>query len=164
MASQSPMLRSASTTRLIRLQKRVRNATTSAGPSGLRQPLTSEGRWRIDRIAREAIRTIYGGASHPEYVGSEFIFVSRTPDAEKQLLAGTHTFKLGRAVLVRGSVVDPEGQPVADAHVLVGHQGESGRRETKTRPDGSFSVSGCKPGESLLTAEAARLCRRRRWQ
>jgi len=114
----------------------------------------TQGRWRINRIAKEAIRTIYGGASHPEYAGSQFVFVGRTPDAEKQLLAGTHTFELGRAVMVRGSVVDSDGQPVPDAQVLVGHEGESGRRETKTRPDGSFSVGGCKPGKNVLTAEA----------
>jgi protocatechuate 3,4-dioxygenase beta subunit len=114
----------------------------------------TEGRWRINRIAKEAIRTIYGGASHPEYVGSQFVFVARTPDAEKQLLAGTHIFELGRAVIVQGSVVDSDGQPVPDANVLVGHHGESGRREAKTRPDGSFSVSGCKPGKNVLMAEA----------
>lgn len=114
----------------------------------------TQGRWRINRIAKEAIRTIYGGASHPEYVGSASIFVTRAPDTEKQLLAGTDTFKLGRAVIVRGTVVDSDGQLVPDADVLVGYQGESGRRETKTQPDGSFSVSGCKPGKNLLTAEA----------
>jgi uncharacterized GH25 family protein len=114
----------------------------------------SQGRWHIDRIGKEAFPTIRGGASHQEYVDSEYIFMSRTPDAEKQLLAGTQIFKLGRAVLVRGSVVDPEGQPVADARVLVGYQDVSGTRETKTRPDGSFSVGGCRPGENVLNAEA----------
>jgi RNA polymerase sigma factor (sigma-70 family) len=114
----------------------------------------NQGRWRIDRIGKEAFSTIRGGASHQEYVDSEYIFMSRTPDAEKQLVAGTQIFKLGRAVLVRGSVVDPEGQPVADAHVLVGYQNVSGTRETKTRPDGSFSVGGCRPRENVLTAEA----------
>jgi RNA polymerase sigma factor (sigma-70 family) len=114
----------------------------------------SQGRWRIDRIGKEAFRTIEGGASHPEYVDSEWISVIRTPDTEKQLLAGTQILKLGRAVLVRGSVVDPEGQPVADARVFVGYQDMSGTRETKTRPDGSFSVGGCRPGENVLTAEA----------
>jgi protocatechuate 3,4-dioxygenase beta subunit len=123
-------------------------------PFWITETTDAQGRWRINRIAESAIRTIYGGASHPEYVGSEFIFVTRAPDAEKQLLAGTHTFKLGRAVMVRGTVVDSGGQPVPDAHVLVGQQGESGRRETKTQSDGSFSVSGCKPGKSLLTAVA----------
>lgn len=114
----------------------------------------SQGRWRIDRIGKEAFRTIQGGASHQEYVDSEYISMVRMPDAEKQLLAGTQIFKLGRAVLVRGSVVDPEGQPVADARVLVGYQDVSGTRETKTRPDGSFSVGGCRPGENVLNAEA----------
>ena len=114
----------------------------------------SQGRWRIGRIGKEAFRTIQGGASHQEYVDSEYISMIRTPDAEKQLLAGTQIFKLGRAVRVRGLVVDPEGQPVADARVLVGYQDVSGTRETKTRPDGSFSVGGCRPGENVLNAEA----------
>lgn len=114
----------------------------------------AEGRWRIDRIAKEAIRTIYGSATHPEYAGSAHVFVSRDPEAEKQLLAGACVFKLGRGVTVRGMVVDPDGQPVPDAKVAVGHVGEGGRRATTTLADGSFSVGGCRPGKNLLSAEA----------
>ncbi len=114
----------------------------------------NDGRWQIDRIAKAAIRTIYGGATHPQHVGSEFLWVSRNPKAEKQLLAGTYVFKLGRAVTVRGLVVDPDGQPVPDAQVAVGRVSESGRRETKSEADGSFSLVGCKPGRNVLSAEA----------
>ena len=114
----------------------------------------TKGHWRIDRIAKEAIKTIYGSATHPEYVGSPFVFVGRHPEAAEQLLAGTYVFKLGRAVTVRGVVMDPDGQPVTGAQVLVGHVGESGRRQTKTGADGTFSVAGCKPGKNLISAEA----------
>jgi RNA polymerase sigma factor (sigma-70 family) len=114
----------------------------------------AQGRWTMDRIGEEATRTIYGKASHPEHVESEFAFANRDAEALKQLRAGTHVFRLGRAVLVRGTVVDSDGQPVAEASVLVGQLGESGRREGRTKSDGSFAISGCKPGENLLTADA----------
>ena len=92
----------------------------------------AQGRWSMDRIGKEATRTIYGSASHPEHVGSEMVWANREPAALKQILDGTYVFRLGRAVLVRGSVLDMDGQPVPDANVLVGHMGESGRREGKT--------------------------------
>ena len=113
-----------------------------------------DGRWRIDRIAKETIRTIYGSAIHTQHVQSDFVFAARDAKAEKQLLEGTYIFQLGRAVAVRGLVLDPEGKPVPEAHVMVGHIGESGRRETVTQADGSFSVAGCKQGKNLLTANA----------
>ena len=114
----------------------------------------AQGQWSMDRMSEMSTRTIYGGASHPEHVGSEFVWANRDSIALKQLLDGSHVFRLGRAVLVRGTVQDPDGQPVADANVLVGHVGEGGRREGKTKSDGTFAVSGCKPGENLLTADA----------
>jgi len=114
----------------------------------------AEGRWSTDRIGEAATKTIYGGASHPEHVESEFVWANRHKEALKQLLDGSHVFRLGRAVLVRGTVVASDGQPVPDAKVMVGHMGESGRREGKTKSDGTFAVSGCKPGENLLTADA----------
>lgn len=114
----------------------------------------AQGQWSMDRMSEISTRTIYGGASHPEHVGSELVWANRDSIALKQLLDGSHVFRLGRAVLVRGTVQDPDGQPVADANVLVGHVGEGGRREGKTKSDGTFAVSGCKPGDNLLTADA----------
>ena len=114
----------------------------------------AEGRWQINRIAKEAAHSIYGSASHSEYVGSAMIWVSRDPAAEKQLLASTYTFHVGHAVTVRGMVKDESGQPVGNAEVLVGHVGESGRRQGTNQYDGSFSITGCKPGKNTITAQA----------
>ena len=114
----------------------------------------AQGHWQIDRIGKKAIRTLYGGASCPDYVESAFVFVTRDPKAEKQLLAGTHVFNLGSAVTVRGMVMDSSGQPVPDAKVLVGHIAEGGARHTNSQADGTFSVSGCKPGQNAITAQA----------
>jgi len=113
----------------------------------------ADGSWRIDRIAEEAIRSIGGAASHPEHVRSD-VDVARNPEAAKDLLGLTYTFRLGRSVIVRGIVVDPEGQPVSNADVLVGFRDGAYSRKAISGPDGAFGVAGCKPGKSLLTAEA----------
>jgi hypothetical protein len=114
----------------------------------------TEGRWSINRVAPEMIRRLYGSARHSEHVGSGMIFVGQNLEAERQLRAGTHVFQLGRALTIRGVVVDSSEQPIADAQILVGRHGESSGRETKTAVDGTFAVNGCKPGKNLLSAEA----------
>jgi RNA polymerase sigma factor (sigma-70 family) len=114
----------------------------------------AEGRWRIDRFATGVIRSVTGRASHSDHVESGWVSLNGDPDTAQQLLAGTFVFKLGRAVTVRGQVLDPDGQPVAGAHVLSGHVDHSGWRETTTFDDGSFVLVGCRPGKDLLSAEA----------
>ena len=113
-----------------------------------------DGRWRINRIAEDMIQRIYGSARDPEYVDSVLVFAGRDKTTEKQLRDGTHVFRLGRAVTVQGLVVDAEGSPIADANILVGHIGDSARREGKTWADGTFSIPGCPPGKRLVSAEA----------
>jgi RNA polymerase sigma factor (sigma-70 family) len=114
----------------------------------------AQGRWQIDRIGKQALRSVIGGARHPDYVGSASIAASRDPKVTEQLLAGTFVFTLGSAVTVRGVVVDSQGQPVPDAEVLVGHRGESGSREATNRADGTFVIVGCAPGQNVVTAQA----------
>jgi RNA polymerase sigma factor (sigma-70 family) len=113
-----------------------------------------EGRWRINRIAPEMLRQIYGGANHPEHAGTRLIFVGDDPQAEKALRDETHIFSLGRAATVTGMVVDPDEQPVAGAKVRVGGIGEVDAREGITAADGSFTLAGCKLGDTTLSAEA----------
>lgn len=114
----------------------------------------AQGRWQIDRIGQEAMKNIVGAASHPDYVGSAHIYTDRDTKAKAQLLAGTLVFALGRAVTVRGIVVDSQGQPITGARVLVGEQGVTGSRETTNRVDGTFVVVGCAPDQHVITAQA----------
>ena len=114
----------------------------------------SDGRWQINRIAPEMLRRIYGGASHPEYTGSDFLFTSRDGELGQQLQESRAVFRLKRAVIVRGSVVGPDGQPVPNAIVRVGKILTPDQRKTNTFVDGSFAVRGCRPGKNLLSAEA----------
>ncbi len=110
------------------------------------------GRWRIARFAKQAISTISGGATHPDFVADipgNFAF---RHEAEEQLLAGTYVFKLDRGVTLRGVVLDPNGRPVPDAKVVI--RALPRFRDTTSQTDGSFTLTGCKPGANQLRAEA----------
>lgn len=112
------------------------------------------GRWGMRRIAGSMLRLLYGSAGHPDHVGSPMIFVNRIPDAEARLRDGSWVFQLGRAVTVKGIVVDTDQRPIPGASVRVGRVGESGSREGTTDRDGAFSISGCRPGNNMVTATA----------
>jgi hypothetical protein len=112
------------------------------------------GRWRINRMADELIRRIRGGARHPEYVDSAYLFLARDRAAEEKLRAEKFVFQLGRPVTVSGVVVNVEGTPIADAEVFVGGRSNSGKRTAKTSPDGLFTVAGCRPDKELVSADA----------
>lgn len=113
-----------------------------------------EGRWQLNRIAPDMVRRLYGSAEHTNYTASSSMDVSWEEEMEAQLREGTHVFRLGAAFTFRGSVVDPAGQPVANATVAVGRLGSSPRREATSHLDGTFSVFGCNPGENGVSVEA----------
>ncbi len=115
----------------------------------------SDGRWKINRVAAEMLPLLYGSPRHPDHVAPPLLMVSENRAVEQQLRDGTHVFRMARALSVSGTVVKPDGQPVAKATVRVGGVGETGGRETQSLPDGSFTVDGCKPGRNVVTAESA---------
>lgn len=117
-----------------------------------------EGHWRINRIAEDMIRRLYGSAEHPEHVRSEMAFVRPDTAAagsqtEAELRAGTFVFRLGRAVTAAGTVVDSAGIPVAAAKVSARRSNESYRREGTAGFDGGFALRGCPPGPVLVSAQ-----------
>lgn len=114
----------------------------------------SNGRWRINRIAEDMLRRIYGSARETNYVDTEAIWPGRNASILKQLREQTFVFHLGRPVTVRGVVVDANAQPIAGAKVFIGIIASAGRRDSHTEADGSFVIQGCEPGEQIITAEA----------
>jgi hypothetical protein len=132
----------------------MQNETSDFGwPFWIETTSDSAGRWQIGRIAKEALHTLEGSADHPAHLLSS-VSTHSNPEAEKQLAAGEYVFHLGRAIEVRGDVTDSSGTPVADARVRVGYASMVGTRETKTKPNGTFSVAGCTPEKIPLTADA----------
>ncbi|HTH46424.1 MAG TPA: sigma-70 family RNA polymerase sigma factor [Candidatus Limnocylindria bacterium] len=128
---------------------------TESHDFGWIQVTTDErGRWRIDRMAADILRRIYGSASHPDHVGSPLVFVARDPIAEPALRAEKYVFRLRAGVTVTGTVVDTSGNPVAEATVRVGRVGDGDSREGKSGADGSFELHGCQSGNQLVSAGA----------
>jgi hypothetical protein len=115
----------------------------------------SNGRWEINRIAPEMLRLLYGTPRSEEYISPGLLMVSEKPEVVPQLRDGTHVFRMGKALSLSGTVVDPDGKPVADAGVRVGGVGDGARRETRSIDNGSFVVGGIKPGKNVVTAEKA---------
>lgn len=114
----------------------------------------ADGRWTLRRIAPDMIKALHGFVQHPDYVPCVFNTVFQDPEAARQLREGSYVFQLGRAVAVRGRVLDPDGQPVAAARILMGKRSSPYSRETVSLADGTFDLAGCQPGKNLITAEA----------
>ena len=129
-------------------------------------PTDSAGRWSLCRIAPEDFHRMEGGASHPEHVSSR-ISVAGDAAAERQLLAGTYVFRLGRAVSLSGVILDSDGQPVPEAKLEVQSPPEAVLGSLRERmavrqilsatnqADGTFMVRGCAPGANQVAIEAA---------
>ncbi|MCX6928676.1 MAG: sigma-70 family RNA polymerase sigma factor [Verrucomicrobia bacterium] len=129
-------------------------------------PTDTAGRWSLGRIAPEVYHRVKAAASHPEHVSTR-ISIADDPAAEKQLLAGTYVFRLGRAVTLSGVVLDPDNHPVPEARVsirnlpnralpsLQENQGFFGMRRATNQADGAFILTGCEPGNSEITVQAA---------
>ena len=125
----------------------------------------AEGRWRIDRFAKEALSTKDGSspmftfqASHPNYFqDASYAYGGRLYDQVcTQLLAGTYVFRLARSIALRGTVVDTNGQPVPNVKLTVDNpRGSQDATETTNQADGTFSLTGCRVGMNRVHFEAA---------
>ncbi|HTV40416.1 MAG TPA: sigma-70 family RNA polymerase sigma factor [Candidatus Sulfotelmatobacter sp.] len=114
----------------------------------------SQGRWEINRMGKEALKTVTGNATEPNFVNAPSIAPGRQSDVLIQLLAGKYVFKLGHAVVVQGIVKDADGKPLPNAQVRVGQTATPGSREGTSQADGTFSIVGCAPGTNVITAQA----------
>lgn len=114
----------------------------------------SDGRWRMDRIASDMITRLYGAAKHADYVGGSSVHLSDHPEYAQALVAQQHVFRIVKGVVVQGTVVDQQDQPVQGAKVLVGTLGLDDCREAMTDQEGRFAVKGCRIGDTLLSVEA----------
>ncbi len=112
------------------------------------------GRWQASRIAPELVRQLRVYASHPEHAQSTAIRVGKDAEAERQLREGTCVLRLGAAGVIRGVVVDPEGNPVDKAQVLIGQLYASDSKKLQTVADGCFEARGCARGKATITVEA----------
>jgi RNA polymerase sigma factor (sigma-70 family) len=122
-------------------------------PYWIKASSDAQGRWELHRVGKEAVKSISATASHPDHVEAR-MSVSDNLEALNQLLASSYVFRMGRADTVTGIVVDTNAQPIANAKIFSLTIATSGRRETTTAADGTFKLTGCRPGKNLLSATA----------
>jgi RNA polymerase sigma factor (sigma-70 family) len=112
-----------------------------------------QGKWQLNRIAKELIPLISGGATHSNYCACTV--ADGAGPLEKQFREGSHVFILTPGVTATGIVLDSQGNPVPDASIQVGRIGEVHSRQGRAKSDGTFEVDGCESGQQLITASAA---------
>jgi RNA polymerase sigma factor (sigma-70 family) len=97
----------------------------------------AKGRWGLDRIAPDMIARTIGLIRDPDHISKFEVFDGI--ETQKLLREDAFVFKLNRTPSVHGMVTDIQGNPIAEAKVVVGQMGQSGApKKTTTSSDGSF--------------------------
>jgi uncharacterized GH25 family protein/peroxiredoxin len=105
-----------------------------------------EGRWHCD-VAPEDLSEVRISASHPDFIpgGSE-----STPAMKEQ----KHVLHLEQGALVRGQVLDAQGQPAKGMAVSLGQMwAEPNTPQAKTDAKGEFVLKNCPIGPSAVTVQ-----------
>ncbi|MGD2174868.1 MAG: carboxypeptidase regulatory-like domain-containing protein, partial [Candidatus Brocadiaceae bacterium] len=136
-------------------QVNVHLASSGPGPQdffrGEDLPTDEKGRWRAQGAPADARRfSIH--VSHPDYAAEPHY---RPVDAEK-LLSMEHVSVLESGCALRGRVTDAEGNPIADARVMLGADRFGLLREPSTNTDeeGRFAFDSVSPTVQTVTAYA----------
>jgi DNA-binding Lrp family transcriptional regulator len=135
----------------------VPHVTTAAGEETLTD---AEGRWHIDRFAKEAFSpkngsgpTLVFQALHPDYFqeASQAYGGDLRDQVRAQLLARAYLFKLARIVALRGMVMDTNGQPVPNVVITADNPRERpGATGITNQSDGTFAMAACRAGANWL--------------
>jgi protocatechuate 3,4-dioxygenase beta subunit len=116
----------------------------------------AEGRWHLDhapqKFERMAIRL-----EHPDYINEGHLkMVSATE--QKRMEDRTSVLVMKKGIPVTGTVTDPDGKPVADALVGLGHDRYvGGCLSTRTDRDGHWRFANLAPGGEVMTVVSAGL-------
>jgi RNA polymerase sigma factor (sigma-70 family) len=137
-----------------RISYTVGFAAENGGPSAATD---ATGHWHSDKVGREDLEKIHFRATNPDYIAEPRMggAMRNSPELEKQFMSGTYTSRLTKGLRLTGVIVDTAGHPVTEAKVSdrylkVNTMGSA----TTNLPDGSFILSGCRPGTNQLHVEA----------
>ncbi len=113
----------------------------------------AQGRWSLDRIAPDMIGRTAAMVYDQVHITKLEFFV--LPETQAQLREGKYIFNLTRSPMVRGTVVDSQGNPIAQASVVNGELRHTGPGyEDTSRADGSFTINRDLEGKTTLTVSA----------
>ena len=121
----------------------------------------SEGKWLCDHLPAE-VSSIRLTCSHPDYLSATFgcAKLGATTNsgmiylAESELRNSTAIVRLQRGLVVAGTVIDAEGQPLTGATVIKNRLWSNSAASRCTDAQGRFRFGDIGPGELVLTARA----------
>ncbi len=130
---------------------------------GVSDPITTDasGRWRLAMLPLtfNASDHLVIKLSHPDYV-SDIDRPARPNPAMKDLRTQSAVLVMTKGIPVRGTVVDPAGNPVASAPVSLVMAGVGTyafeRRNTRTDAAGRFAFEHARPGDQAICVQADR--------
>lgn len=111
-----------------------------------------EGKWNLTRVASDVLTRCRVQATHPDHQPSESIDLGIAPGVQLALKQQTQVLRLAPGRILRGTVVDPIGQGIAEARVAVAYPT---RRDTLTSADGEFELPGCPAENHWINVTAA---------
>jgi len=111
----------------------------------------AQGKWTID-TAPVKIPPTWIMVQHKDFYNNQ-VWQNVPPDAD--LRARTALTTLQHAQTLTGKVVDPAGNPVANAAIAAGEDGWGGpMHKAKSGADGVFSLKSMRPGQALVSVYA----------
>jgi thiol-disulfide isomerase/thioredoxin len=120
----------------------------------------ADGQWRFGEAPRD-LETLLFRVIQSDYVSTVFACQGAEPDLEgvvflpkEDLLAGKAVMALGHGIELAGRVVDPAGQPVADAAITRNHEWRNPGAALASGADGRFKIVNLRPGQLYLTIQA----------
>jgi protocatechuate 3,4-dioxygenase beta subunit len=119
-----------------------------------RQKTDAAGRWRCDMMPAK-LDDLWIRLEHPDYISDEMYGKTPKPPMER-LRDMTGVMVMKKGVAVTGRVLDAEGQPIAGASVAQGSDRFGTEYpSTQTDQEGRFQFRNVRPGEMILTVQAA---------
>jgi uncharacterized GH25 family protein len=132
-----------------------------AGPGYHAEFTDSQGRWHCDHTPQD-LDTLSFNVAHPDCVPARFGVAKLSAAAssslvyldEKDLRQQTATMVLKSGLVVNGSVVDGQGNPIVGAKVIENRNWNDAWAAHWTGADGRFRLSTVSTGEVTVTVEA----------
>jgi thiol-disulfide isomerase/thioredoxin len=120
----------------------------------------ADGQWRFGEAPRD-LETLLFRVIQPDYVSTVFACQGAETELEgvvflpkEDLLAGKAVMALGHGIELAGRVVNPAGQPVADAAITRNHEWRNPAAALASDADGRFKILNLRPGQIYLTIQA----------
>ena len=115
----------------------------------------ADGRWQVEAVPVRNLLRVGVRFRHSDHVEDKVYSIAENPTMESELREKRHQKQLVGAAKVVGIVVDPNGQPVADARIRVGVRNSGWSHQASSDGSGRFTVESLAAGRTLFAFNSA---------